>query len=124
MPPSVKLQRSEELLTIYLTDVKILDEAGIERIYKDVIDALEKTEQPNVLLDFRVVQFMSSSALGMLIRIHKKCKQFKVVLKLCSISPNIREVFEITGLNKILDIYDDAEAAQEAFKKGSRFFHK
>ena len=124
MPSSVKSQATPELLTIYLTEVKILDEAGIERIYKDVVELLEKTEQPNVLLDFRVVQFMSSAALGMLIRIHKKCKQFKVVLKLCNISPNIREVFEITGLNKILDIYDDAEAAQAAFNKGGRFFHK
>jgi anti-sigma B factor antagonist len=121
---SVKFESSEEILTIYLTDVKILDQVGIENIYKEVIGALEKTVQPNVVIDFRFVKFMSSAALGMLIRVNKKCKEFKAILKLCNISPDIRQVFDITGLNKVFSIHATAEEAREAFKKGGRFFHK
>ena len=77
---------------------------------------LEKTEESNVLLHFCRVAFMSSAALGMLIRVQKKCKEFEIALKLCNISPDISEVFKITGLNKVFDIQPDAADAMEAFK--------
>jgi anti-anti-sigma factor len=113
----VKFETTEDLLVIYLTDVKILNEAIIQRIYKEVVAVLEKTEQENVLIDFQCVQFMSSAAIGMLVRINKKCKEFNVRLKLCRISAEIRKVFEITRLDKVLDIYDDPKEALAAFKK-------
>jgi anti-anti-sigma factor len=124
---SVKFEKTEDLLVIYVTEAKILNEAGIQRIYKDIIEVIEKTEQPNVIIDFQCVQFMSSAALGMLVRIHKKCKEFAVVLKLCNICAEIRKVFEITRLDKVLDIYDDPKEAVASFKakkKKKGFFGK
>ena len=53
----------------------------------------------------------------MLVRINKKCKEFEATLKLVNICPEIRKVFEITRLDKILDIYDDPKAAIASFKK-------
>jgi anti-sigma B factor antagonist len=114
---SVKFEKTEELLVIYLTEAKILNEAGIQRIYKEVVDVLEKTDQKDVIIDFQRVQFMSSAALGMLVRINKKCKQYDCVLKLCRICPEIQKVFEITRLNKVFDIYDDPKDALAAFQK-------
>ena len=70
-----------------------------------------------MLLHFGRVKFMSSAALGMLIRVLKKCKEYKVMLKLCNISPEEYEVFQITGMNKIFDIHQDAAKAMDAFKK-------
>jgi anti-anti-sigma regulatory factor len=68
---------------------------------------------------------MSSSALGMLIRINKKCVEYSITLKLCDISPDIREVFKITGTDRIFDIHDNAAHAMESFKKsGKSFFRK
>jgi len=106
-----------EVLTILLTDPKILDAPTIEQIYRDIVAILERTEQPKVLLDFKPVKFMSSSALGMLIRVNKKCQEFKVNLKLCNIEPDIKQVFKITGLDKLFTIYKTAEEAHAAFAK-------
>ena len=61
---------------------------------------------------------MSSAALGMLIRVNKKCKEYKVSLKLCGISSDIREVFKITGMDKIFEIHADLSEALAAFKGG------
>jgi anti-sigma B factor antagonist len=60
---------------------------------------------------------MSSAALGMLVRVNKKCKEFEVALKLCHVEPEIRKVFQITRLDKVLAIYDDPKDAVAAFKK-------
>ena len=57
----------------------------------------------------------------MLIRVHKRCKDFKIDLKLCNIDKEIEKVFKITGLNKILAIFPDNTAAAAAFKKKGFF---
>jgi anti-sigma B factor antagonist len=67
------------------------------------------------------VKFLSSSALGMLIRVHKRCKEFKITLKLCNIDKEIEKVFKITGLNKVLDICPDNATAAAGFKKKGFF---
>jgi anti-anti-sigma factor len=113
---SIKFEKTDDLLAIYVTEAKILNEVNIQRMYKDVVDVIEKTDQPNVILDFQRVQFMSSAALGAVVRINKKCKEFGVHLKLCRIAPEIRKVFEITRLDKVLDIYDDPKEAVASFK--------
>ena len=96
---------------------KLLDGVEIEQCYREIFAILNKTQEHNVLLHFGRVKFMSSAALGMLVRILKKCKEFKIMLKLCNISPEEYEVFQITGMNKLFDIHDDAAGAMEAFKK-------
>jgi anti-anti-sigma factor len=87
----------------------------------EVLRMLEKTQEPNVVLDFRFVKFLSSSALGMLIRVKKKSNDFKIQLKLCNIDAEIQKVFKITGLNRILEIFPDTAAAVASFKKRGLF---
>ena len=96
---------------------KLLDAVEIEQCYREIVEVLGKTQEHSVLLHFGRVKFMSSAALGMLIRVLKKCKEYKVLLKLCNISPEEYEVFQITGMNKIFEIHPDAAQAMEAFKK-------
>jgi anti-anti-sigma factor len=112
---SLQCTSNNDILTIFLTDAKILDAPLIEQIHHEMVGILEKTEQRNVLLDFRAVKFMSSAALGMLIRINKVCKEYKINLKLCNIEPEIAQVFKITGMNKVFAIHKTAEDACAAF---------
>ena len=61
----------------------------------------------------------------MLIRVNKKCDEYKVALKLCNISPDIMQVFKITGLGKVFSIYPDAsDAMAEIEKSNQSFFRK
>ena len=52
MPLTLQV-RERDLRTIFITrSHEILDAPTIEQIYKDLVGVLEKTEQPNVILDF------------------------------------------------------------------------
>ncbi len=124
MASLVRSESDGEILTVYFTEAKILDELVIRQCQDELIRMLEKTQEPNVILDFRFVKFLSSSALGMLIRVHKRCKEFKITLKLCNIDKEIEKVFKITGLNKVLDICTTNEEAAASFKKKGFFFRK
>jgi anti-anti-sigma factor len=113
-----------EVRVIVIEDQRLLDGAAIEQCYRDIIAVLEKTEESNVLLHFGRVAFMSSAALGILVRINKKCKEYQIALKLCGIAPEIGQVFKITGLNKVFDIHADPAQAMEAFQKSGQLYFK
>jgi anti-anti-sigma factor len=121
----VKSEVKGEIRVIFVDVARFVDGAVIEQCYREIVDILDKTEESHVLLHFGRVVFMSSSALGMLIRVQKKCKEFEIALKLCNISPDIGQVFKITSLDKVFDIQADATDAMESFKaSGKLFFRK
>ncbi len=124
MAAPFRTETTGEILTVFLTEVKILDETVISQLSTALSSLISKTSEPNVVLDFSGVKFMSSSALGMLVKINKQCKEFKINLKLCSIHKDIAEVFKITRLDKVMALYPDAPSAYEAFKKTGLFFRK
>lgn len=109
------------ILFIQFDDVRLLDEARIEQVETEVLTAIDASSEGRVIMDFAKVQFMSSSMLGKLVKIHKKCQGYKAKLKLCSITPEIAEVFKITRLDKLFDIEKDAEAARKKFNKRGIF---
>ena len=122
---SVKSEVKGEIRVVFIDVVQLVDAAAIDSCYREIVELLEKTEEKHVLLHFGRLTFMSSAALGMLVRLHKKCKEYKIALKLCNINPDIREVFKITALDKVFSIHADASDAFEAFKaSGELFFRK
>ncbi len=109
------------ILSVVFEDARILDETKIEQVFNDLMDMLNKTTEERVILNFGNVKFMSSSMLGKLIQVNKKCGEFKVKMKLCSIDPDIRQVFKITKLDKLFDIEADDASARKAFMKKGWF---
>lgn len=96
-------------------DKKILDENNIQVIGNQLFGLVEEDGRKKIVLDFSAVEYLSSAALGKLITMDKKVKNAGGKLRLCSIRPDIYEVFAITRLNKLFDIRDDQEAALAGF---------
>jgi anti-sigma B factor antagonist len=116
----IKHEVKGDVRVVVIDVVRLVDEATIEQCKREIVELLDTSEEGNVLLHFGRVTFMSSAALGMVIRVNKKCKEYDAALKLCNISPDIRQVFKITSLDKILEIHDDAAGAMESFRKSGR----
>ncbi len=96
-------------------DKKILDETNIQIIGNQLFGLVDEDARDNIVLDFSNVEYLSSAALGKLITMNKKVKAAKGKLRLCSIRPEIYEVFAITKLNKLFQIFDDQESALASF---------
>jgi anti-sigma B factor antagonist len=97
------------------TDKKILDEANIQVIGNNLFALVDEDGRRKIVLDFTLVEYLSSAALGKLITLDKKVKQAKAKLRLCGIRPEIYEVFAITRLDKIFDIKPTQAEALEGF---------
>ena len=92
-------------------DKKILDESNIQLIGNQLFGLVDDDGRRKIVLDFSNVEYLSSAALGKLITMNKKVADAGGALRLCSIRPDIYEVFAITRLNKVFDIRDTQEEA-------------
>lgn len=112
--PRINVEYAENATIATFTGESILEEKDIQALQKSIIPVIEQAERINLILDFCNVRFLSSSVLGLLIRISKKIYERDGQLRLCNINPKIYEVFKITRLTKIFDIYKDTKDAVES----------
>ncbi len=101
----LKVSVRDGVTIVGFADKKILDEISISEIGQQLSALAAGAGQPRLVLDFDGVSHMSSSALGMLITIHKRIREKSGELRLANIEPKIHEVFVITRLNEIFEIH-------------------
>jgi anti-anti-sigma factor len=102
---------------VRLTVERIVNEPAIQALGEELLGILNNRQRDRILLDFGGVRFMSSSALGILVRLQKRCREVSVPLKLCNIAPEILEIFKITKLHRVFDIHPTQTEAIAAFAK-------
>lgn len=111
----LQVSTEDDVTVARFTDHKILDEANIQQLGEELSVLAVSGEHKKLLLNFENVEFLSSAALGKLISVKKKVAQSDTALKLCSIRPEIFEVFKITNLDQVFDIAADQEEALAGF---------
>jgi anti-sigma B factor antagonist len=100
---------------VNFTDRRILDEQDVQVIGNQLFSLVDDLGRKRMLLNFGNVEFMSSTALGKLITLNSKMGRVGGLLVLCHLDPAIREVFEITKLDKLFKIRSDEEEGLKAF---------
>ena len=119
--PRIAVEYAQNATIVTFTDEKILEEQDISALQDSVMSVIESAPGGmNLILDFSKVRFLSSAVLGLLIRISKRVYQSDGQLRLCNINPKIYEIFKITRLTKIFDIYPDVESASEGLAEPDR----
>ena len=80
-------------------------------------DLAKKIEQgnSNVIIDLSATEFVDSSFLGTLVAGLKKTKNNSGNLKIVDLQEPVRDMFELTRLYKIFEIFDTLEDAINSF---------
>jgi anti-sigma B factor antagonist len=112
---SLEVETIGDVTIASFRDKKILAEQNIQVIGDHLLHLLDESTGKKLLLNFSNVEYMSSAMLGMLVTVSKKVQAAKGKLVLCSIDPQIREVFAITNLEKVFVIRADEQEALQAF---------
>jgi anti-sigma B factor antagonist len=118
---ALKSKEIDGVLVVGFSSGKLLDEPVIQQVGKELADIVSQASDQKILLSFHGVNYMSSAMLGRLVMFLKKCQQQDVQLKVCSIDADIAEIFKITKLNKMFDIYKNEQKALDAFNKKGWF---
>jgi anti-sigma B factor antagonist len=115
----IKLTHNGELTVVEFNVRKLLEENEITEMGRQLTSYIESQLKPKIIISFAGVDHLSSSALGTLITVNYKVRERDGQLRLCSINPQIYEVFLITKLNKLFRIFPTMEEAKASLEKPS-----
>lgn len=110
-PTTAKLvvENGLDVTLVTFKDENILEEQQIRKLERALLPIVRQNEQKRLVLNFQNVKFMSSSFLGLLVKIHKRVIEAGGHLQLFNLDPKIHKVFEITHLVKVFDIVPPAQ---------------
>ena len=107
----VKQEDKNGVLVCYLTgDLDINTSPDVKKTFDKLI--AEKKEK--LVLNFKDVSYVDSSGLATLVEILKGLRSYGGKLKLTNLSTKVKNLFEITKLEKLFDISQEEDEAVKA----------
>ncbi len=93
-----------------------LDHHAVEQIRNDIEFRLEGIEYRALVLCFGEIQFMDSSGLGLILGRYRTVSSKGGKMALCEVSRPLQKLFDMSGLLKILPVYESEMMAVTAIK--------
>ncbi len=95
-----------------------LDHHAVEPMRDELERRLAETNYRGMVMSFRDIDFMDSSALGLILGRYRTLSQQGGKMALCEVSPALKRIFELSGLLKILHLFDSEASALEFVTRG------
>ncbi|NET09601.1 MAG: STAS domain-containing protein [Symploca sp. SIO2B6] len=95
-----------------------LDGNKANELRNDVKDALSKGAK-TILIDLKDVSFMNSSGIGALVATLKEVKKGGSKLFLCSLSEQVRIIFQLTKMERVFNTFLNREEFEENVSKSA-----
>ncbi len=83
---------------------------------RDALLALTDKKVKNIFIDLTNCPYMDSSGVATLVEGLQQTGKYKGSLKIFGLVSAVKEVFELSRLDKVFDIYPDQEQAMESLK--------
>ncbi|ARN57573.1 STAS domain-containing protein [Sedimentisphaera salicampi] len=112
--PVVSVRYAGKVVIVEITIPRLLEDAQILSLEETLNPLVEECRPTKMIIDFSRVEHLSSSALGVLIRINSEIKKQGGFLSLCGINKRILEIFKITKLDQVFTIRKDVSESHKA----------
>jgi len=110
---SLKITRTIDKETALLAIAGEVDMFSSPEARKEISGLVQK-KIARIVVDLSGVSYMDSSGVATLIEGLQMCNKYNGKLVVAGLRQNVREVFELTKLDKIFEIYKDAKSALTA----------
>ena len=90
-----------------------IDSSNSREFHSD-LEAVITDSDTSIVLDFEDVAYISSAGMRVILLTAKSLQQSGTEFVLCSMNDSIREVFKISGFDKIIAIHDSQAEALSA----------
>lgn len=101
-------------VAVAVVPVDELDASNSGEFKRDIGPVLQS--QTKLVLDLSELRFVDSSGLGAMLSCLRQVSAHGGDLKLCSMSKQVRALFELVRMHRIFDIYASREEAVQAFQ--------
>jgi anti-anti-sigma factor len=103
-----------DVSVVIIDQRRLADALGLQELYEEITKAVERGKNKNVVLDFELVETVTSPGLSMLIRAKAKFDEEGARLHLCGLGTNVAEVIQATKLYQLFPVHHDVAAALQA----------
>ncbi|MFD1018561.1 anti-sigma F factor antagonist [Thalassobacillus hwangdonensis] len=111
MSLNVDFVLKEDVLLVRL--IGELDHHEAESLRSEWQDLINRNGVRNVVLNLQGLAFMDSSGLGVILGRYKEINAVGGEMVICSISPEVKRLFDLSGMFKIMKLVDNEEFALE-----------
>lgn len=87
-----------------------LDGVTAVEVQKKLFSLLQEGHK-KLIIDVQTVDYLSSAGMRTLLLVAKRAKEVSASICLINVSPQLSEIFEITGFLPVLTIYKDLDTA-------------
>jgi len=102
---------------IWIIEIDGPIKSGMEFDLADELETcLHQSDVPKIIVDLKKVPFINSAALGIFLNIYKEVEKKNGRFALCSISPDVDNLLEITKLSSILETFRNQEDALDSIE--------
>jgi anti-sigma B factor antagonist len=101
----MQIEEVGDVTIVRFLNQKMLREQSFQVIGERLFDLVDNRGKKRFLLDFGLVEFISSAALGTLITLNKKVQLSGGELALLNIRKELMQMFAITKLDKLFKLY-------------------
>ncbi len=91
-------------------------DSATSNVFESSLQKLFENQGNLVTINFSGLDYISSAGLRVILMVAKRAKQAKGRLVLFGLQPHVKEVFEISGFLKILEVVNDQAEAQALIK--------
>ena len=117
MDLQIKVRRSSDIPVIELAGE--VDAYTCSRLREAMIEAIEDGGA-SLVVNMKDVEYIDSSGLGTLVGGLKRVSEREGSIAICCTNPQIRKVFDITGLVKVFPIFGTEEEAVRDLKERAK----
>ena len=91
----------------------ILDGVSAKELRTQIVELLETNKPKSILVDLQDVTFMDSAGLGALVSILKTVRFAGAEFCLCSLSEQVKIIFDLTKMEKVFKIFESRQEFQD-----------
>lgn len=106
----IKYSLDDKNLFIEFTATE-LDHHIANEVRMEIDDVLNSKQIRNIIFDFKNINFMDSSGIGVIIGRYKKISSENGKVSVINTSSRVKKIFDLSGMNKIIGTYDTYEEA-------------
>ena len=103
----MKIDFDEKDKLLNLEIYEEIDHHRAEILRRNADYEIQRRNPKRVILDFNNVYFMDSAGIGMVIGRYKTASMIGAKIEMKNVKPNIRKIFDMTGVLKIIPIVEE-----------------
>lgn len=115
MKPYLTKEISGDVVILQPEDVVVWSEVTSE--LRVLLLDLVKARNTKLIVDFRKVRHVNSTAIGILTSLHVNYSRRSGKVVLCNVAKNIQNILKLTKLISIFEIFDNQAEALKMFSK-------